>query len=101
MEHGPPYSSSRAASKAVDGDNTTWSHTECGWNMDIWYRMKFNEARCFTEVIVLNSKLDPDVSRMEDTEVYVLDRTKGVEYLCGVIKTTQVYTVAGRTYRYS
>ena len=62
--------------------------------------MKFSETRCFTEVIVLNSKLNLDVSRMEDTKVYVLDRAKGVENLCGVIKTTKVYTVAGQTYRY-
>ena len=87
------------ASRAIDGELDTSSHTKCAWNTDIWFRMEFNDVYCFTEVIIIGSKLNGYAYRMQDTKVYVLDKEKGTEQLCGVLKVIGVYTIEGQTYR--
>ena len=43
------------AELAIDGDVQTFSHTDCAWDTDLWYKMKFDAVYCFTEVIVVQS----------------------------------------------
>ena len=43
------------AENAIDGNLNTHSHTQCVWDTDLWYKMKFDAVYCFTEVIVVQS----------------------------------------------
>ena len=85
---------------AIDDDLTTSSHTICALRTDLWFKMKFDHVYCFSEIELINSKLNQYAARMDDTKVLVVNRVnKGTESLCGVIKVTNDRTIDGQTYR--
>ena len=89
------------ANGAIDKDFSTMSHTRCGFNTDLWFNMKFIGPHCFSEVFIANHYLTRhNGPRMNDTQVYVLDTEEGTEYLCGILKIREVWTVEGQTYRW-
>ena len=89
------------AERAIDDDLTTYSHTECAWNTDLWYKMKFGAVYCFSDVVIINSHLSEGSPRMcmDDMNVSVLNTEKGTESRCGVLKERDVLTIEGQTYR--
>ena len=87
------------AAFAVDGDLTTSSHTECAWNTDLRYKMKFGAVYCFSDVVIINSHFNEHSPRMDDLQVLVVSTEKGTESLCGVLKVGDVLTMEGQTYR--
>ena len=87
------------AERAIDDDLTTYSHTECAWNTDLWYKMKFGAVYCFSDVVIINSHLSEDSPRMDDLQVLVVSTEKGTESLCGVLKVGDALTMEGQTYR--
>ena len=84
---------------AIDGDLSTQAHTSCVKNTELWYKMKFDEVYCFSDVVIINSKQDKWADRMDDTKVFVLNTKTGTESLCGVLKVSDVQTIEGQTYR--
>ena len=84
---------------AVDDDLTTASHTNCAWNTELWYKMKFDAVYCFSDVVIIQSHLGHDAYRMDDTGVFVVSTKTGTESLCGVLKISDVMTIEGQTYR--
>ena len=90
----------RSADQAVDGDLTTTSHTLCAWNTILWYRMKFDAVYCFTEVVIVQSHWEKhNADRMDGIKVFVVNREKKTESLCGVLKVSDDLTIEGQTYR--
>ena len=90
----------RSADQAVDGDLTTASHTLCAWNTDLWYKMKFDAVYCFTEVVIVQSHWEKhNADRMDGIKVFVVNREKDTESLCGVLKVSDDLTIEGQTYR--
>ena len=90
----------RSADQAVDGDLTTTSHTLCAWNTVLWYRMKFDAVYCFTEIVIVQSHWEKNnADRMDGIKVFVVNREKDTESLCGVLKVSDDLTIEGQTYR--
>ncbi|KAL5253017.1 hypothetical protein ACHWQZ_G015691 [Mnemiopsis leidyi] len=87
------------ATKAIDNDFATQSHTECEYDTDIWYRMNFESVHCFTEVVMVNSAWSMFMWRMKHLKVFVLDTKQHTEGLCGSIELNNDWTQAGQTYR--
>ena len=87
------------AERAIDGDLTTVSHTNCSWNTDLWYKMKFDAVFCFSDVVIMQSHWHQTAYRMDDTGVFVVDSDTREESLCGVLKVSDVMTIEGQTYR--
>ena len=83
---------------AIDGDHATISHTFCEYNMDIWFKLKFSEVYCFTEVIITNSVTSTFAWRMHDTKIFVKNTELGTEEFCEVLKIGKYLDVY--TYRY-
>ena len=77
------------ASKAIDGDFQTGSHTgHCGsWNVNIWFRINFESVHCFKKVEVHSMFPAGDLNawRMHDTKVVVINTESSSENLCGII----------------
>ena len=59
------------ASRAVDGDLGTVSHTKCAYNTDIWYKMQFAAVHCFSDVTIIQSHFDGNAFRMQDAKVFI------------------------------
>ena len=76
----------------------TKSETQSGWNTDLWFKMKFDDVLCFSEVVIIQSKLNNLAFRMEDAKVFVANTDEGTENLCGVLKVSPVMTIEGQTY---
>ena len=89
----------RTAERAIDGNLNTHSHTDCAWDTDLWYKMKFDAVYCFSDVVIINSHTNDYSARMDDTEVFVVNTKTGTESLCGVLKVSDVLTIDGQTYR--
>ena len=87
------------AELAIDGDQETKSHTICDWDTDLRYKMKFAAVYCFSDVVIIQSFLDRNAYRMDDTKVFVVNTKTGTESLCGVLKVSDVLTIEGQTYR--
>ena len=80
---------------AIDKDHKTIVHTICDYGIDIWFKLKFSEVHCFTEVIITNSVKSTYAWRMQDTKVFVENTEQGTEEFCGVLRLgqyTDVYT---------
>ena len=93
---------SREAEAAIDGDLATNSHTQCVWDTDLWYRMKFDAVYCFSEVVIMQSHLsEQNAKRMQDTNVVVVNSGTEAESLCGILEVSSVYTQEGQTYSIS
>ena len=75
------------ASKAIDGDFETGTHTACAWNANVWFRMNFESVHCFTKVDVYSMfpAGDQNAWRMHDAEVFVINTGSSSENLCGII----------------
>ena len=86
---------------AIDGYIDTNSHTNCGSNIDIWFKMRFKNAlTCFRDIVLIQAAMNRNhASRMDGTAVWVVNTKTGSEYLCGLLKTGNVYTVEGQTYK--
>ena len=80
-----------SADRAVDGEWGTKSHTKCAWSTDIWYKMKFSESYCFDEVVIIQSLLNNNAYRWQDTQILAVDSETGEETVCGVLRVTDVY----------
>jgi len=91
----------QSAELAIDGDMETASHTNCAWNTDIWYKMRFDDVQCFDEVEFVNSYLNYNAFRMQDLGVYVKNSDDGEENLCEVVRIREDETVEGQTYMVS
>ena len=89
----------KKAENAIDGDLKTFAHTKCAWDTDVWYKMKFDAVYCFSDVVIINSKLNEYANRMDEAKVLVINTETGAESLCGVLKVTDVMTIEGQTYR--
>ena len=87
------------AGLAIDGRLDTGSHTNCAWDTDIWYKMKFHAVYCFSEIVIIQSHDNVYAYRMQDTKVIVINTATNTESLCGVLKVRNVYTVEGQTYK--
>ena len=74
------------ATNAIDSDPLTWSYTICGWNTDIWLKLKFSEVHCFTEVRMLDRYKNAYVYRKNNGKVYVINKASSQENLCGVVR---------------
>ena len=83
-------SDDRVVTKAIDGDSATWSSTLCKWNTDIWFKLKFSELRCFTDVKVLDRYQNYNVFRKRNGEVYVINKARSQESLCGVVRMYEI-----------
>ena len=59
------------ASRAVDGDLGTLSHTICAYSTDIWYKMQFAAVYCFSDVTIIQSHWSGNAYRMEDAHVFI------------------------------
>ena len=88
-----------SAERAIDGNPTTGSHTKCKFQEEVWYKMNFDAVHCFTEVVIIQSSMNDNLNRMQDTQVIVLDAKTGTESLCGVLKVSNIKTIEGQTYR--
>ena len=79
----------------------TNSHTNCGCNTKIWFKMRFKNAlTCFRDIVLIQAALNREyASRMDETAVWVVNTKTGSEYLCGLLKTGNVYTIEGQTYK--
>ena len=87
------------ASNAIDKNLDTRSQTTCGYNMDIWFKMKFSQVYCFEEVKVINGFIKTKAPRMKDTRIFVVDSSRSAEGLCGILVTVVKWSVQGQTYR--
>ena len=63
--------------------------------------MKFDAIHCFSEIVIMNDKLNENAYRMQDLKVFVVNTKTGTESLCGVLKMREVWTVEGQTYKIS
>ena len=88
----------KAVDHAVDGDLRTRSHTECAWNTDLWYKMKFEAVYCFSHIGIIQSHWGNNPNRMDDTKVSVVNSWKGIESVCGVLKVRKGDTISKQTY---
>ncbi|KAL5249982.1 hypothetical protein ACHWQZ_G015902 [Mnemiopsis leidyi] len=86
------------AERAIDGKLHTSSHTLGYWDTPAWFKMSFDRSFCFTEVVIIQSQLKDLAFRLEDAKVYVVNTDNGAEYLCGILKVRNEYTVEGQTY---
>ena len=86
------------AENAIDGNLNTKSYTQCAWNTELWYKMKFDAVYCFTEVIVVQSDWN-NAERKDDTRMLIINTGSKTESLCGVLKVNDVLTIEGQTYR--
>ena len=87
------------AELAIDGDLTTKSNTNSAWDTDLWYKMRFDAVRCFSEVVIVQAHLNSKANRMNDTKVFVVNTNTGTESLCGILKASTDLTIEGQTYR--
>ena len=88
------------AEYATDGDLNSISETQGGWNIDLWFKMKFDEVFCFFEVVIIQAKLNwYYANRMQDLKVFVVNTDTGIDNLCGVLKISSDYTIEGQTYK--
>ena len=87
------------AEMAIDGDLTTKSNTKQAWDTDLWYKMRFDAVRCFSEVVIVQAHLNSKANRMNDTKVFVVNTNTGTESLCGILKASTDLTIEGQTYR--
>ena len=92
------YNGNFDAERAIDGDLATRSKTQDGWNTDLWFKMKFDDVSCFSEVVIIQSYLNDYAFRMQDAKVFVVNTDEGTENLCGVLKVSPVKTIEGQTY---
>ena len=87
------------AEYATDGDLNSISETQGGWNIDLWFKMKFDEVFCFFEVVIIQAKLNWYYAyRMQDLKVFVVNTDTGIDNLCEVLKISSVMTIEGQTY---
>ena len=91
---------------AIDADLATYSHTQCAWNTELWYKMEFDDVLCFSEVVIIQSHWGPRLNnnnayRMDDTRVFVVNTIKAIESLCGRISISGDMTIDGQTYKIS
>ena len=94
------YRSSKNAYSAIDGDLSTNSHTNCAWNKDLWYKIKFDTIYCISEVVIIQSHMQrQNAKRMEDSKVFIVNTVKGTESLCGVLKIKSTMTLEEQTYK--
>ena len=61
--------------------------------------MKFSKVYCFEEIKVINGFLKTKAPRMKDTSIFVVDSSRSVESLCGILVTVVKWSVQGQTYR--
>ena len=87
------------AENAIDSDLTTTSHTNCAWDTDLWYKIKFDAVYCFSDVFILQSHRDQNAYRMDDMEVFAVNTDTGTESRCGVLKVSDILMIEGQTYR--
>ena len=84
---------------AVDGNMTSWTHTVCAWDEEIWFKMSFNATYCFSEIMIVQSHSEVYAYRMDNTKVFVVTTMTGRESFCGVLKIRGIWTTVGQTYR--
>ena len=89
---------SRSAMFAVDDDTFTSSQTECAYDKDIWYKMEFDQVRCFSQVIIHNAYHDYRAYRMNDLSVHVQNSKMNTGYTCGSIQTRESLRSSGQRY---
>ena len=89
---------SQAAGGAVDGNLVTFSHAYCASTSDMWYKMEFKAVYCFSHIGIIQSHLNFNAKRMDDTKVFVINTQTGVEGLCGVLKVVADETISKQTY---
>ena len=87
------------AELAIDGDINTLSHTSCAWDTDLWYKMEFDAVYCFPEIVIMQFYQNYYSYRMQDLKVLLIDSATGTDSLCGTLRSTQVATIAGQTYK--
>ena len=61
--------------------------------------MKFDAIHCFSEIVIMNDKLNENAYRMQDLKVFVVNTKTGSESLCGVLKVRNIWTIEGQTYK--
>ena len=86
-------------SLAVDGNMDTRSHTNCGSNKEIWFKIIFRTFYCIRDTVFTQSATDGSSIRIDETKVWVVNSKRGSEHLCGQLRTGTVYTLEGQTYR--
>ena len=83
-------SDDRVAAKAIDGDSATWSSTLCKWNTDIWFKLKFSEMHCFTDVKILDRYQNYKAFRKSYGKVFVINKAISQKSLCGVVRMFEI-----------
>jgi hypothetical protein len=87
------------AKYGIDGDMETSAHTNCGWNTDLWYKMKFGAVYCFSHVVITQGDRNLHAARMQDTNVFVVNTATNTRNFCGVLKISDNTTIEAQTYK--
>ena len=79
--------SSGGATSAIDGNLYTFAESDCKFDIDIYYRIRYTNIKCIKEIQVIQSGLvfGRDAMRMNGTTVTVSNSGTGVETDCGVL----------------
>ena len=57
----------------------TVSHTDCSeggwnsWNTDLWFKIKFDNFFCFSDVVIIQGVLGWNAYRMQGAKVFVVN----------------------------
>ena len=94
-------SGSTAATNAIDGNLDTVALSECKLDMDIYYLIKYTNIECIKEIMIYQAKLDQDAIQMNGTTITISNSETGEENDCGVLITTDDYTVEDQTYSFT